>query len=111
MRLAVFDFDGTLFRSPEAPIWAGKGWFVNVESLGPPCVPEKPEPNWWVSNTVSAARGAISDQNTWAVLITGRVDSIFRWRIPELLKAAGLNFDEVHLNSSLFHRNSWKLRF
>lgn len=98
MRLAVFDFDGTLFRSPEAPAWHDKGWYVSQGSLGPPCVPQKPGPEWWIPNTVSAAREAISDRNTYAIMMTGRVDSIFRWRVPELLKQAGLSFDEVHLN-------------
>ncbi|MHC4777380.1 MAG: HAD domain-containing protein, partial [Planctomycetota bacterium] len=96
--LAVFDFDGTLFRSPLAPSWAAKGWFSDEVSLEPPCVPEKPGPEWWVSSTVREARKAIADPDTWAVMVTGRLDRPFRWRVPELLKGAGLNFDEVHLS-------------
>jgi hypothetical protein len=32
------------------------------------------------------------------VLATGRLDKVFRWRVPELLQQQGLNFDEVHLS-------------
>lgn len=98
MRLAVFDFDGTLFRSPDPPTWHDKAWFVEQASLSPPCVPQKPGPEWWVGPVYSAAKQATQDPETYAVLLTGRSDSVFRWRIPELLKMVGLDFDEVHLN-------------
>ncbi len=97
-RLCIFDFDGTLFRSPEKPDWwPEKGWWSKAESLGPPCVPEHPGSDWWVSSTVEAAKAAISDPDTYAVLITGRLAGKFHKRVPELLKQAGLRFDEVHL--------------
>ena len=98
MRLAVFDFDGTLFRSPQPPSWYDKAWAVEKASLSPPCVPENPGSEWWILSTVAAARKAIADPDTYALLMTGRSDHLFRWRIPELLKQAGLSFDEVHLN-------------
>jgi hypothetical protein len=97
-RLAVFDFDGTMFRSPGAPPWSERGWFIDEQSLSPPCVPERPGAKWWINSTVRAARKAIADQDTYAILCTGRVDQFFRWRIPEILRGAGLNFDEVHLS-------------
>lgn len=97
--LAVFDFDGTLFRSPEPPFWhTGKGWWADPVSLDPPCVPRKPGPEWWISKTVSEARKAIADPDTWTLFMTGRVDRFFRWRVPELLKSKGLDFDEVFLS-------------
>ena len=96
----LFDFDGTLFRSPEPPPgWSGKSWWVYPGSLGPPCVPESPGADWWVTSVVSQARKSISDPDVWAVLATGRKDSVFRWRVPELLKEGGLSFDEVHLTT------------
>ena len=95
----LFDFDGTLFRSPEPPTgWTGKSWWTYPGSLEPPCIPEKPGADWWISSTVAQARKSISDPDVWAVLATGRRDSIFRWRVPELLKHGGLSFDEVHLS-------------
>lgn len=94
----LFDFDGTLFRSPEPPPgWSGKNWWVWPGSLEPPCVPLRPGPEWWIASTVAQARRSIADPNVWAVLATGRKEAVFRWRVPELLKAGNLNFDEVHL--------------
>lgn len=96
----LFDFDGTLFRSPQPPDgWSGKSWWAYPGSLEPPCVPESPGADWWVSSTVAQARQSISDPDVWAVLATGRKEPVFRWRIPELLKDGGLSFDEVHLTT------------
>ena len=98
--LHLFDFDGTLFRSPDRPKWWGpKTWLVDYSSLGPPCVPLKPGSDWWIGKTVSAAKKSISNPNVWAILCTGRFDNgMLRYRIAELLKQKGLNFDEVYLN-------------
>jgi len=96
--LHVYDFDGTLFRSPERPEgWTGKFWWFEPASLDEPCVPVKPPADWWVGSTVAQAKRSISNPDVWAVLMTGRSDKRFRWRVPELLKMAGLTFDEVHL--------------
>lgn len=96
--LSIFDFDGTLFRSPERPDWwKEKGWWGKHESLSPPCVPEKPGSDWWVSSTVEAAKAAVSDSETYAVLITGRLAQKFHARVFELLSHVGLRFDETHL--------------
>lgn len=96
--LAFFDFDSTLFRSPHEPeIWDGD-WWNNPASLVPPCVPDKPGDEWWISSTVSDAKRAIADPDVLAVLATGRgLASGLRYRVPELLQQEGLNFDEVHL--------------
>jgi hypothetical protein len=97
-RLCVFDFDNTLFRSPLPPEWwTEKGWWGKPASLDPPCVPEHPGPEWWVPSTVAAAKAAISDMETVAILITGRLAGRFHSRVFELLHQAGLRFDEVHL--------------
>ena len=97
--LHVYDFDGTLFRSPHAPaVWDGD-WWSDPASLLPPCVPEKPGPAWWISPTVGSAKQSISDSDVFAIMMTGRQDqSAFRYRVPELLKQKGLNFDAVHLH-------------
>lgn len=99
--LHLYDFDGTLFRSPHEPeVWNGD-WWNDVQSLMPPCIPEVPGPDWWISSTVTDARRSISDQDVYAVLATGRgVASGLRYRVPELLKQKGLHFDEVHLAPS-----------
>lgn len=102
--LHLYDFDGTLFRSPDRPSWWGRStWAANPASLGRPCVPDKPGADWWISSIVSSAKRSIADQDVWAILCTGRWGigtSGARWRVPELLKQAGLNFDEVYLNDT-----------
>lgn len=96
--LHLYDFDGTLFRSPERPSWwPEKGWWSKAESLGPPCVPDKPGAEWWVESTVEAAKKSISDPETFAVLCTGRLLAKFHARMFNLLGHIGLRFDEVHL--------------
>jgi hypothetical protein len=93
--LHLYDFDGTLFRSPEAPTgWSGQNWWGHQDSLGRPYVPDVPDASWWIAPTVQSARQSIADPQTVAILITGRASSTFaRWRVPELLKSQGLNFD------------------
>lgn len=95
----LYDFDGTLFRSPEPPAdYSGTGrWWADPQSLEPPCVPLKPGSEWWNGPVLSAAKKSINDPAVWAILATGRKDNVFRWRVPELLSQVGLDFDEVHL--------------
>jgi len=100
LELHIYDFDGTLFRSPDRPDWWGKSsWVFEPISMNPPCVPPKPGSSWWISSTVRAAKQSIGNPDVYAVLCTGRpLGSSHRYRIPELLKQAGLNFNEIHLN-------------
>lgn len=101
LELHIYDFDGTLFRSPEKPEGWDNRWWISSESLNPPCVPLDPSGEWWISKTVSAARASIANPDTYAVMITGRpVRSGFRYRVPELLKSVGLKFDEVYLSDT-----------
>lgn len=96
-RLCIFDFDGTLFRSPERPAWwKHKGWWTDRRSLEPPCVPEKPEEVYWVSSTVEAVLGANAAEETYSVLLTGRIGP-FEDRLKTLLKQKKLEFDEIGL--------------
>lgn len=99
LELHLYDFDGTLFRSPEPPPGVGEDWWVAEQSLGQPCVPETPDASWWVGTTVAEAKRSIANKQVLAVLCTGRPDnSPFRWRVPELLGQKGLDFDLVRLN-------------
>jgi hypothetical protein len=96
--LHVFDFDGTLFRSPAKPEWWTQGWWGRLESLSPPCVPEKPDAEWWVASTVAAARKSISNPSVYAIMITGRPPKL-RTRVQALLAEVGLRFDETHFSN------------
>jgi len=98
-KVAIFDFDGTLFKSPNPPRWwKKKKWWRTPESLDPPCVPEKPDASWWNGPLVSLAKKRIGDPSTHTVLLTGRWSHLFGRRVRELLKQVGLNFDEVLLS-------------
>ena len=96
--LHIYDFDGTLFRSPHEPnVWDGD-WWNSPMSLLPPCVPDVPGNDWWIASTVAAAKASIANPDVLAIMATGRgVASGLRYRVPELLRQKGLNFDEVHL--------------
>lgn len=91
MKLKVFDFDGTLFRSPDPP---PGNW---ERSLSPPFVPQIPGPRWWVRDSLREAQRAIADPNTYTVLMTGRSSDLFTDRVYELLGQQRLSFDEIHL--------------
>lgn len=98
-KLSVFDFDGTLFKSPLKPDKYRGNWWSNKESLSPPYVPKRPDEQFWISDTVEAAKKEIRDEKTFTMLLTGRVDAIFDERIKQLLKQQGLSFNYVKLNS------------
>jgi len=109
-RLCVFDFDGTLFRSPEEPAgWPAElgCWDMSPESLSLPYVPLRPPSQWWVKLTLLDAHQAIRDPNAYTVLLTGRPDAVFHDRVHALLGQQGLGFDEVHLNPGV-HTLPWK---
>jgi len=102
-QLHFYDFDGTLFRSPWQPPWwktLGKGWWWQHEySLDEPCVPSDPGSDWWIGPTVQDAKKSTGNPAVYAVVATARnARPPHNKRIPELLRAQGLRFDEVHLN-------------
>jgi hypothetical protein len=93
-RIAIFDFDGTLFASPEKPDWwPHQGFWGRIETLSPPLVPEKPEADWWSSQVVLEAKRAAADPSTHTCLLTGRVGK-FEKRVRELLETVEIRFDD-----------------
>jgi len=103
--LHLYDFDGTLFRSPEPPEWwkpEEMGWFAGHPwSLCPPCIPKEPGYEWWIQPMINQALDSIADPRVLAVLCTGRDESVFRERVLELLKQQGLAFAETHCNPGM----------
>lgn len=98
-KLSVFDFDGTIFRSPSQPFWyRGNSWWGDPISLNPPVVPERPNDEYWVTDTVSKAKLEINKNDTLAVLITGRRNKFFSYRVQELIKQKELKFDAVYFS-------------
>lgn len=97
--LHLYDFDGTLFRSPVPPAgWGDKKlWFADIRTLSDPMVPTFPPAAWWITSTVQSAKRSIRDRDVYTVLATGRDEFTFRDRLDEMIQAKGLRFDEVHL--------------
>lgn len=115
--LSVFDFDGTLFRSPSPsqaaiakygpdihqPVFAGGlGWFQHKATLSVPFVPEKidrKDEKWFIQPTVEAYLAAKREGHVTAIL-TGREEH-FRSRITQLVNDAGMTFDHIFLKQEL----------
>lgn len=96
-KIAVYDFDGTLFRSPEKPDSWAEGWWGNPVSLNPPVVPEAPGVGWWNASVVQRAKEDIASGDVFAVMVTGRLAKKFTARVKDLLAHAGLKFDRIYL--------------
>jgi len=108
-RIAMYDFDGTLFRSWESTPdwWKGSplddgpySFFVRPESLGEPCVPDKPSGSYWINETVREAQYDSRDRPALVVLITGRV-AVHESRIKELLAQKGIKPDAFYFNPGM----------
>jgi len=96
--LAVFDFDKTLFRSPDAPKGHKGNWHIKIDSLTPPQVKETPGDNMWNMQIVNKAKEFIDREDIYCIMLTGRVDNIFEDRVNQLLLQKELVFDIVRLN-------------
>lgn len=93
-QIVVFDFDGTLFRSPRPPKrWRGR-WWSHPVSLEPPCVPEQADDSWWVDQVVSQMEQWLDDPSSYVVVLTARTP-IFKPRIAELLQQRDIEPDEL----------------
>jgi hypothetical protein len=98
-RLRIFDFDGTLFNSPDPPDWwkDKDGWWGDIQSMTPPALDTKPSDDWWIAPTVKAVQEGNKDPEAYTVLLTGRQQDTFKGRVHALIKQKGLKFDEIHL--------------
>jgi len=98
-RIAIFDFDGTLFRSPEKPNWwPFQGFWGRLETLSEPYVPENPPADWYVADVVSEAIAASSDPQTYSCLLTGRIPK-FQGRVRQILDNVGVQFKDYYFAS------------
>ena len=102
-RAVVYDFDGTLFKSPVREVGeaiyleaTGKelpfpGWWGRIESLSPPIIPEKPGEEWLIAPTVDAYWEDAKDQDTELILMTGRPFKN-RKRVISILQCFNMEF-------------------
>lgn len=111
MRLAIFDFDSTLFDSPvpnrdrlgnfvfgklmtKSADGNGYGWFQDEITLSKQYTTDIGI--GFIESTVVAARTELSRSDTTCILLTGRAEK-FRDRVIELCASVGLVFAEYHL--------------
>lgn len=102
MDLYIFDFDGTLMRTPEeTPEWwkdpTPYSWHSDPISLSPPVVPSSPSNKHWIGWVAKEAKRALSNPNAKVFLVTARVSSMKK-RILDILKSKGLVFDGTYFN-------------
>ncbi|KAJ2839810.1 hypothetical protein J3B01_000420 [Coemansia erecta] len=110
-RLAIFDFDNTLFKSPlpNPRLWGQQligmlkstdlGWFQDSRTLSPPYL-EYTDAHW-MQSTVALAKIEAARDDTLLVLLTGRSHAAYRPAVLNLLKRChGLEFDIVILKET-----------
>lgn len=97
--LQIYDFDGTLFRTPDQPDgWSDADWWDSGVSLNPPVVPLNVGPEYWNDEVVEKMRSDLTTRSRRVVVLTGRTDHIYRTRVGTLLHAAGLTPNMLLLN-------------
>ena len=93
----IYDFDGTLFRTPQRPNWYDNNldgvWHQNPLSFAEPCLPKGER---WVKSIVSEAKRSIASKDVYTIVLTGR-KTPFQRVVEDLLSSKGLKFDEVIL--------------
>ncbi|KAM9963510.1 hypothetical protein ACTFIW_006741 [Dictyostelium discoideum] len=106
--LYIFDFDGTLFKSPEPnpstwnpsiigkikgmPDEGGFGWFQDTITLDDPYVPTKPDRDiWFNKNVLDDALNALKHPNNVVCLLTGRT-VLYEKIIDRILESVELKF-------------------
>ncbi len=98
-KLSVFDFDGTLFKSPDKPKNYKGNWWIEEKSLSSKTVGEVSPDSLWNMRVVRDAQEELSNSNAFCIMMTGRIGNVFEDRIKELLLQKNLNFKVVKFNS------------
>jgi hypothetical protein len=107
--LHVYDFDGTLFRSPvpnpalhdnstlgrlKNPVFSnGYGWYQDTLTLDPPYVPPSPGPEWFVADVVASMKRSV-DAGHYVVVMTGRTIN-FLDRVKQCIALTGVKPHDV----------------
>uniref|UniRef100_A0A6B2L658 Swiss Army Knife RNA repair protein HAD domain-containing protein n=1 Tax=Arcella intermedia TaxID=1963864 RepID=A0A6B2L658_9EUKA len=105
----VFDFDGTLFKSPvpNPQNWDSKligklkstidsqglGWYQDILTLSEPYVPSNPGEEWFVTHIKEQVRKSMREQKCATALLTGRTVN-YAGIIHKIIQSAGLEFDD-----------------
>ncbi|CAG8850639.1 44260_t:CDS:1, partial [Gigaspora margarita] len=112
-RINIFDFDGTLFASPQPnrELWEDplfgylkadamifKGWYQHRKSLSfDESVRRRRWKGWWNNELVDLVRESAKHPNSLTVLLTGRGYSEFHHIITDMVERKDLEFDVMGL--------------
>jgi hypothetical protein len=91
----LYDFDATLFKSPQKPQGFNGPWWSQPFSLGPPCMDSNAP--YWISSVVNEAKKSIGRSDVFAAVVTGRKEPM-RAIVEKLLANKGLRFARVYLS-------------
>jgi hypothetical protein len=102
-KLAIYDFDSTLFNSPlpNPKLWTksfmGKilsdcQWFCDIRTLSDPYIPNVPGDEWWNDEILNKAKASLAESDTLTILLTGRRKVPFLDRIRNLCLQQCLDF-------------------
>ncbi|KAJ3319324.1 hypothetical protein HDV06_006432 [Boothiomyces sp. JEL0866] len=111
-KLAVFDFDSTLFKSPlpNPEIWSSRllgkiisdcQWFMDKRTLNHPYLPLVPGNEWWNLPIVEEAKRKLNSDEYLVIMMTGRRKDLFHDRLVQLCQSVGLNFDFYFLKENV----------
>jgi|SRR6478735_8476378 len=105
-KIVVYDFDSTLFRTPEKndenmKLWKEKmctdwkgGWWGNKESLNLNIFDINP-----IDYVYESALKDIQDSNSYVILLTGRIMKLEK-NVKEVCSKFGLCFDRYYFNNT-----------
>ncbi|CAG8494254.1 15702_t:CDS:1 [Racocetra fulgida] len=121
-RINIFDFDGTLFASPQPnrELWMDplfgylkndsmfyKGWYQHKGSLSfDESVRRRRWKGWWNDEIVNLVRESMDNPTSLTVLLTGRGYSEFHHIITDMVERKGLKFDVLGLKPDQ-HTLNW----
>lgn len=109
--LEIFDFDWTLFRSPDAPRGVPRKTFIHsAESLEPPHVPWRPGKEYWIEEVVRELKSAQRRRGTVTALITARRRKT-EDRIRDLFAQRHLDPDYFFIREASFQKDKDRVHF
>ncbi len=117
MKINVFDFDGTLVKTPgreeaeqlylaaKGSPWPHIGFYGRPESLIPPVFPEVPDKSFLIQEVADACHKAALDMRVMSILMTGRPYKM-RKRVLDICDNYKLKFHETYFRGQRDCNNS-----
>lgn len=107
-RTVIYDFDGTLFKSPtreeaeknKSGKFPFQSWWDREESLLPPIVPAKPTSEMFFDRIIEFQKNDAKEENTEVILMTGRPIKL-KSRVMEICDCMNLKFDRTFFSGQI----------